>query len=83
MVVQTGAITKTVRNSDSPRTIWFGGICGIPMALRANESTIVIRMKEVTIIRMAGTRLSTVSQEQELDAHGHAVAAARARQPGP
>src|SRR5581483_5818052 len=64
MAVQTGDMTKMVRNRASPSKIWFGGIWATPIALRAKDSTMAMRMNEVIIIRMAGTRLSTVSSSR-------------------
>ena len=48
-----------------------------PMALRRNDSTTTIRVNEVTMIRIDGARLSTVSSAIELkDATGGAAALA-------
>ena len=35
---------------------WLGGICMVPSARRSNDSTITIRVNEVSIIKMAGAR---------------------------
>ena len=51
---------KNVRNKASPIMTWFGGICMVPNALRSKDRTITIRVKDVTIISMAGAKDSTV-----------------------
>ena len=40
---------------------WFGGICWVPSAVRVKPSTMTMRVKAVTIISSAGTRLTTPS----------------------
>ena len=56
----TGAMMKMVRKSASPITIWLLGSVLVPSARRSRDSTITIRLKEVTMIRMAGASDSTV-----------------------
>ena len=45
-----------------PTSTWFGGIDGVPSALRTKPSTMMIRVKLVIMIRIDGARLSTVSR---------------------
>ena len=66
--VSVGAITKRLRNSESPITTWFGGIAVSPIALRVSESTITIRVKLVSITISAGAIASTVSKQDDDDA---------------
>ena len=51
---------KKVKNKASPIMTWFGGICMVPNALRNSDRTITMRVKEVTIISMAGAKDRTV-----------------------
>src|SRR3990170_2981295 len=51
---------KKVRNRARPMRIWLGGICWVPRAWRRKENTTTRRVKEVTIIMMAGARERTV-----------------------
>ena len=60
MSCHVGAITKIVKNSANPMIIWFGGTCCPPNPDRRNESTIMMRVKPVTIIMIDGAKLSTV-----------------------
>ena len=55
----TGAITKNDRNSDSPISTWFGGVCWSPSACRRIASTMMIRVKLVIINRMPGRIVSS------------------------
>ena len=43
-----GAMMKSERKSESPINTWLGGNCGVPSAWRKNESTITMRVNEVT-----------------------------------
>ncbi len=56
----TGAITNSVRNSDSPSSTWFGGVCPAPIAWRRMPSTMTMRVKAVIISRIAGSSVSAV-----------------------
>jgi len=58
---QTGAIMKKVRNRANPMMIWLEGICCTPSAFLTRESTMIIRVNEVTIIKRAGASESTVN----------------------
>ena len=55
-----GAMMKPVRNNASDIKTMFGGVCWVPIALRKIESTITIRVKDVTTIKIEGARLKTV-----------------------
>lgn len=55
---------KMVRNKDNPIIIWLGGLCMVPKALRRRESTITILVNDVSIIRIAGARESTVKRRK-------------------
>ncbi len=57
---RTGDITNSVRNSDSPIITWFGGVWPAPSACRRMPSTITMRVNEVIISRIAGSRVSAV-----------------------
>lgn len=61
MDCNTGAIVKKVRNNARPMSTVFGGTCGEPSALLVKESTMIMRVKEVSIISSAGASESTVS----------------------
>ena len=50
-----GAITNRVKNSAIPTSTWLGGVLCVPSALRMKPSTIRIRVKPVTVNRIAGT----------------------------
>jgi len=56
----TGVITNRVRNSASPIRIWFDGVCWVPRPWRNSASTMMIRVNDVSMIRPAGSRLSSV-----------------------
>ena len=60
----TGAMTKNVRNSDRPMSTWFGGSCWTPIAWRSSDSTMTMRVNEVSMIRIAGASVRTVSSER-------------------
>ena len=49
-------------NSDSPISTWFGGNCCVPSACRSSDSTMMIRVKLVIMIRIAGASDRTVSR---------------------
>ena len=51
-----------VRNSASDSSTWFGGTDWVPSAWRRNESTITMRVNDVTIMKRAGARESTVNR---------------------
>ena len=48
---------KKVRKRASPTRTWFGGICCVLKACRSKDRTIIIRVKEVTRINIAGEGL--------------------------
>ena len=54
MVENVKAMIKKVRNNASPISTWLGGICCIPNEARTKDNTIMIRMKDVINIRIAG-----------------------------
>ena len=54
-------MTKKVRNRARPTSTWLGGVCWMPSAVRRNDSTTMIRVNEVTMTRIDGARLRTVS----------------------
>ncbi len=56
----TGAITNSVRNSDSPTSTWLGGAWPAPIAWRSSASTITMRVKAVIISRMDGSMVTAV-----------------------
>ena len=58
---KVGAITKAVRNNARRISTELGGVCCSPIAVRRNDSTTTIRMKAVTMTRIEGARLRTVS----------------------
>ena len=60
-VLSVGAIIKNVKNSASPTIIWFGGTVCVPIAALTKWSTIIILVKEVSIIRIDGANDITVS----------------------
>lgn len=51
---------KSDKNKASPIRTWLGGICCVPSAFLRKESTIIILVKEVIIMIMAGARDKTV-----------------------
>ena len=53
-----GDITKMVRNRAIPIRTWLGGALFVPIALRMKPSTMRIRLKPVTVNRIAGTSVS-------------------------
>ena len=57
-----GCMVKKVRQSARPISTGLGGICGVPRALRAKESTMTIRVNAVIIIKMPGATESTVNR---------------------
>src|SRR5471032_421838 len=60
MVLNTGDMTKKVKNSARPSKTWLGGAEGVPMALRSSPSTMIIRVKQVIISNAAGINVSEV-----------------------
>ena len=54
-----GAMMKKLRNSDSPSSTWFGGVCCSPSAWRRIARTMMIRVKLVIINRMPGRTVSS------------------------
>src|SRR3954454_5437910 len=61
MTENVGPITKMVRNSEKPTSTWFGGIDGVPSALRRKPSTIRIRVKPVIMISRDGPSVIRVN----------------------
>jgi len=57
--MKTGSMMKKVRNMANAMIIMFGGAWGTPIACRMKENTMTMNGRHVTIIAMAGTRLST------------------------
>ena len=53
-------MTKPLRNSAKLTMTILGGVVCVPRALRRNDRTTMIRVNEVTVMRMAGARLKTV-----------------------
>ena len=51
-------MTKTVRNRARPTSTLLGGVCCRPIAVRRNDSTMTIRVNEVTMTRIDGARLA-------------------------
>src|ERR1700709_1670716 len=60
MSLNTGPITKIVRNSAIPVSAWFGGDDCRPSALRVSDSTTSILVNEVTSSSADGAIDSTV-----------------------
>lgn len=56
-------ITKVMKMASLART-WLGGICIVPMAWRRKEKTMMIRVNEVTVNKMAGATDNTVSRKR-------------------
>ena len=56
----TGIMVNSVRNSDSVMSTVFGGVSGMPSAWRSIDSTITIRVNDVSAIRNAGASEMTV-----------------------
>src|SRR6476620_1667471 len=55
-----------LRNRASPARTWFGGIVGVPSALRVSDSTTMILVKAVVSTSRAGATDSTVSSRMML-----------------
>ncbi len=64
IALPTGSMMTTVMKMARLTMIWFGGICGVPMAWRRKWKTMMIRVKEVTVRRIAGASESTVSMNR-------------------
>jgi hypothetical protein len=60
-LAMTGVITKNVRNSARPISTWLGGMFCMPIALRMNDSTMMMRVKPVSMMSSEGASDSTVS----------------------
>src|SRR6202042_488436 len=54
MALIVGDITNRVRNSAIPTRTWLGGVVLVPSAERMKPRTIRIRVKPVTVNRIAG-----------------------------
>ena len=59
--LKVGAMIKKVRKRASPTSTWLGGAVWVPIAERVKCSTIIILVKEVSIIRMEGASAITVN----------------------
>ena len=57
---------KNVRNSASPINTWFGGAVCVPIAVLIKWSTIMILVKDVSIIRIDGANVRIVSTKSIL-----------------
>src|SRR3546814_6401799 len=55
-------MSKKVRNSARRISTTFGGVDWVPSATRSSDSTTTMRTKEVTITRMDGASVMTVSR---------------------
>ncbi len=53
---------KKVRKRAKPIITWLGGICIVPIDRLSREKTMIIRVKEVKVTRMAGAKEITVSR---------------------
>ena len=49
-----------VRNSESPTSTWFGGVCAVPRACLVIDKIIEIRGKQVTAMRTEGRKTIAV-----------------------
>jgi len=58
--VRTGAMITTVRKKARPSMIWLAGAWDVPMACRRKPSTMVMRVKQVSVTRSAGASESSV-----------------------
>src|SRR6185437_13962462 len=54
MALIVGDITNRVRNSAMPTSTWLGGVVEVPIAERMKPRTMRIRVKPVTVNRIAG-----------------------------
>src|SRR5947209_4549513 len=57
----TGFITKNVSSSDSPTSTCVGGTCCVPSAVRTNDSTMTMRVNDVSSTSIVGASVTTVS----------------------
>ena len=79
-----GDITKTVRNSAIPTIPGWAARC-VPTPVRMKPSTIMMRVKPVTVNSTAGHQRQPGEEQQDLDGvagaevHGRTVIRARAR----
>src|ERR1700761_2920320 len=51
---------NAVKNRASEISTWLGGVCCNPSALRRNDSTMMMRMNDVVMIRIDGASVITV-----------------------
>src|SRR5687768_2037685 len=51
---------RKVMNIERPTNTWLGGSVAVPIAWRSSDRTMMIRVKLVIMIRMAGARERTV-----------------------
>ena len=57
---------KNVKNKDRPIMTWFGGIVDVANAVRVNDKTITIRVKDVIKIKILGANDNTVKTSSSL-----------------
>ena len=58
--VNAGAMINALKNKASETITIFGGDCCVPRAVRNNDSTITMRVNEVTVTKIPGASDSTV-----------------------
>lgn len=63
-----GAMTMAVRKRASPVMTWGGGMDWAPIAWRTSARTIMMRMKQVVMSMIDGTRVITVRRIMMLSA---------------
>src|SRR6266545_5039576 len=63
---QVGAMMKKVRKSDSPMMTWLAGVLCSDKAVRTNESTMAMRMKQVMSSMIDGASVSSVIAKMTL-----------------
>jgi len=71
-----GAMMKSERKSDNPINTWLGGNCGVPSAWRKNDSTMTMRVNEVTDRTKAIPKDSAVRMRKSLTAEDPPLAKA-------
>src|ERR1700736_1015179 len=60
----TGFITKNVSSSESPTSTCVGGTCCVPSAVRTNDSTMTMRVNDVSSTSIVGASVTTVSSSR-------------------
>ena len=66
--VIVGAMMKPVSESASATMTWFGGNCGVPIAWRKNENTIMMRANDVTEMTIDDAKESSVMSKNNFTA---------------